>query len=281
MGAATQYTCLVCGYSFTNEESLPAGHELVSTITHVANCTESGDRHYTCEKCGYEYDEDIQPCGHTYEITATEQIDGVTRRTYTCTVCGDSYTQDMGNQYEKVSNYVEYLFRLYKPYMVWVFIATAGVWSIVLGRIDCVLVKSVTRFARNSLECLEAVRALKSYGTSVYFENDRLDTARMNSEMMLYIKGAFAQSEAQSASKRMALSIRMRMEEGVYIQSTAPYGYRIENGVLQVVAEEAEQVRQIYSRNNTAAISKAEKYARRFLSVCPLPLRASNSFYTK
>lgn len=115
------------------------------------------------------------------------------------------------------------------------------------GKIDCVLVKSVTRFARNSLECLEAVRALKSYGTSVYFENDRLDTARMNSEMMLYIKGAFAQSEAQSASKRMKMSIRMRMEEGTYGLPTAPYGYRLQNGELQIAEEEAEKVKRIFA----------------------------------
>ena len=118
---------------FVSEDALPSGHEYVGNLIHAANCTEHGERHFTCEKCGYEYDEDIQPCGHNYEITATEQVDGVTRRTYTCTVCGNSYTQNMGNQYEKVSNYVEYLFGLYKTYMVWVFIATAGVLSIVLG----------------------------------------------------------------------------------------------------------------------------------------------------
>lgn len=114
------------------------------------------------------------------------------------------------------------------------------------GKIDRVLVKSVQRFARNSLECLEAVRALKSYGTSVYFENDHIDTARMNSEMMLYIKSAFAQSEAQSASKRMRTSIRMRMEEGTYGLPKAPYGYRLENSKLKIEEKEAEIVKQIF-----------------------------------
>ena len=52
-------------------------------------------------------------------------------------------------------------------------------------KIDRVLVKSITRFARNSLECLESIRALKSYGASVYFENDHIDTAIMNSEMIV------------------------------------------------------------------------------------------------
>lgn len=113
-------------------------------------------------------------------------------------------------------------------------------------RIDRVLVKSITRFARNSLECLEAIRALKSYGTSVYFENDHIDTSLMNSEMILYIKSAFAQNEAMSASKRMATSIRMRMEDGTYISPNVPYGYRLENGVMIIVEEEAARIRKIF-----------------------------------
>ena len=54
-----------------------------------------------------------------------------------------------------------------------------------LGKIDRIYVKSVQRFARNSLECLESVRKLAEYGASVYFENDRIDTRSMSSEMIL------------------------------------------------------------------------------------------------
>lgn len=101
-------------------------------------------------------------------------------------------------------------------------------------KIDRVLVKSVTRFARNSLECIEAVRELKSYGVSVFFENDKIDTENMNSEMLLYIKSAFAQNESMSLSKRMVQSIRMRMEEGTYKLGIAPYGYKLVDGELVV-----------------------------------------------
>lgn len=66
-------------------------------------------------------------------ITDEEREDGSTKRTYTCTICGNTYVQDLGNQTEKVTNYVEYLFAQYSPYMIWVFLATAGVWSIVMG----------------------------------------------------------------------------------------------------------------------------------------------------
>lgn len=113
-------------------------------------------------------------------------------------------------------------------------------------KIDRILVKSVTRFARNSLECLESIRALKSYGTSVYFENDHIDTALMNSEMILYIKSAFAQNEAMAASRRMALSNRMRMEDGTFVSPNVPYGYRLENGEMIIVEEEAERVRKVF-----------------------------------
>lgn len=113
-------------------------------------------------------------------------------------------------------------------------------------RIDRVLVKSVTRFARNSLECIETVRQLKSCGVSVFFENDNIDTDKMNSEMILYIKSAFAQGEAMSASKRMSTSIRMKMESGTYVTPTAPFGYRLIEGKLVVEPTEAEIVREIF-----------------------------------
>lgn len=114
-------------------------------------------------------------------------------------------------------------------------------------KIDRVLVKSVTRFARNSLECIETIRTMKSCGVSVLFENDHIDTETMNSEMMLYIKSAFAQSEATSASKRMSTSIRMKMEDGTYYNTSRPYGYKWEDRNLVIVPKEAEIVREIFS----------------------------------
>lgn len=113
-------------------------------------------------------------------------------------------------------------------------------------KIDRILVKSVTRFARNSLECIEAIRELKSYGVSVLFENDKIDTENMNSEMLLYIKSAFAQNESMSLSKRMVQSIRMRMEEGTYKLGIAPYGYKLVDGELKIEPEEAKNIRKIF-----------------------------------
>lgn len=116
-----------------------------------------------------------------------------------------------------------------------------------LGKIDRVYVKSVTRFARNSLECIESIRILRENGTSVYFENDGIDTETMNSEMILYIKSAFAQCEALACSKRVSTACRMRMENGTFVTTTPPFGYKIQNKELIVLPKEAEVVREIYN----------------------------------
>lgn len=116
------------------------------------------------------------------------------------------------------------------------------------GKIDRVFVKSVSRFARNSLECLEAIRTLSSFGVSVLFENDNIDTKSMNSELILYVKSAFAQSEALAGSKRVSTAIRMRMENGEFITCTAPYGYKLDKKCnLLVIPEEAEVVKRIFN----------------------------------
>lgn len=116
-----------------------------------------------------------------------------------------------------------------------------------LGRIDRVFCKSVSRFARNSLECLESIRALKDCGTSVIFENDNIDTKTMNSEMVLYVKSAFAQSEALAGSARVSSAYRMKMENGTFTTYCAPFGYRLVNGNLEIIPEEAEIVRKIFN----------------------------------
>lgn len=115
------------------------------------------------------------------------------------------------------------------------------------GKIDRILVKSVFRFARNALECIEAIRELKNSGVSVYFENDNIDTEKMNSEMMLYIKSAFAQNESLSHSKRMVTSVRMKMEQGTFYCGSVPYGYKLNGKELEIVPEEAEKIRTIFN----------------------------------
>ena len=111
----------------------PTGHNYSNFIVKAATCTQGGERRFVCDKCGDEYTEVIPATGHSYTITDSSSESGVTTRVYTCMLCGDSYTQELGDQYEEVSSYIEELFELYRSYMWWVLLATAGVWSIVMG----------------------------------------------------------------------------------------------------------------------------------------------------
>ena len=85
------------------------------------------------KKCEKEYYSNIPATGHNYELTGTEEVNGRNVRSYVCTNCGAVTSQDMGDQYGQVSSYVEYLFEQYRPYMWWVLLACAGIWSIVMG----------------------------------------------------------------------------------------------------------------------------------------------------
>ena len=114
------------------------------------------------------------------------------------------------------------------------------------GKINRVLVKSVSRFARNALELLETTRELKDLGVVVVFEEQDIDTSQMLSEMQLTLLAMAAQEESTSISKNMRWSLQKRMESGAYTGCTAPYGYRLENGKLVVVPEEGAIVQRIF-----------------------------------
>lgn len=117
-----------------------------------------------------------------------------------------------------------------------------------LGKIDRILVKSVSRFARNAQDCLEAVRELKRLGVTVMFEKERIDTAQLSSEMMLSMMSAFAQEESISTSKNLRKGALMRMKNGKFRLSQAPYGYRLDaQGGLRIHQDEAQIVRRIYN----------------------------------
>jgi len=114
------------------------------------------------------------------------------------------------------------------------------------GKIDRILTKSVSRFARNTPECLAAVRELKTLGVSVYFEKEDIDTAEISTEMMLAIYSQFAQEESMSISKNCRMGVHKRMMEGTYKTSSTPFGYDYVDGKLQINPEKAKIVRQIF-----------------------------------
>ena len=95
------------------------------------------------------------------------------------------------------------------------------------GRIDKILVKSISRFARNTKDCLKATRELKEIGVGVCFEEQNIDTSRVSGEMMTAIFAALAQKESESISENMRMSYKRRMERGEFLTCKAPFGYRL------------------------------------------------------
>ena len=82
------------------------------------------------------------------------------------------------------------------------------------GKIDYIITKSVSRFARNTVECLEYVRSLKAQGIGIFFEEQNIDTLKNESELYLVIYAGFAQSESESISKHITWTYRKKFEEG-------------------------------------------------------------------
>lgn len=117
-----------------------------------------------------------------------------------------------------------------------------------LGKIDLILTKSISRFARNTKECLEMVRELNSLGVHIWFERENIHTDSMESEFMLSLLSSFAEDESKSISGNMKWGIRKRFESGTYKSSVIPYGYKKQSdGEWSVNPDEAEVVKKIYS----------------------------------
>ena len=114
------------------------------------------------------------------------------------------------------------------------------------GKIDRILVKSISRFARNTLDCIQTVRELKSLGITVLFEKERIDTGHLGSEMMLSILGAAAQEESLSISRNLKWSYRRRMRSGDFITCSAPLGYYLKDRTLIPDPQETPVVQYIF-----------------------------------
>ena len=115
------------------------------------------------------------------------------------------------------------------------------------NRIDFIITKSISRFARNTTDCLELVRHLMDIGVYIYFEKENLNTGDMESELMLSILSGFAAEESISISQNITWSINKRFQNGKYVISIPPYGYANVNGEMVIVPEEAEIVKRIFS----------------------------------
>ena len=118
------------------------------------------------------------------------------------------------------------------------------------GKIDMILAKSVSRFARNTVDTLNFTRELRSLGIPVIFEEQNINSIHPESEFLITLHGAFAQAESESTSSRVRWGKRQSMKEGrVAMQYQKLLGYeRGPDGKPQIVPEQAEIVRFIYQR---------------------------------
>lgn len=116
------------------------------------------------------------------------------------------------------------------------------------GKIDIILTKSISRFARNTVDLLETVRHLKNLGIEVQFEKEGINSLSGDGEVMLTLLASFAQEETISISNNVKWGIRKRMQAGIPYANghMNVYGYRWEGDEMVIVPEEAEVVKRIY-----------------------------------
>lgn len=158
------------------------------------------------------------------------------------------------------------------------------------GVIDRIIVKSVSRFARNTEELLVTLRMLKELGVSVFFEEQCLDTDKLNMEMIVTFPGMAAQQESESISGNMRWSYIKRMESGEFNCCTPAYGFDLVNGELLINETEAEVVRHIFTQylqgyglqaiaNQLNADNTPRKYSKQIWSLHTIKYILSNERY--
>lgn len=138
------------------------------------------------------------------------------------------------------------------------------------GRVDLIVTKSVSRFARNTVDSLTTIRTLKAHGTEVYFEKENIWTFDSKGELLLTIMSSLAQEESRSISENITWGKRKQFADG---KVSLPYkqflGYRKgANGLPEIVPEEAEIVRLIY---RMFMVGKSQTYIAKYLTENGIP----------
>ena len=113
------------------------------------------------------------------------------------------------------------------------------------GKIDIILTKSISRFARNTVDLLKTVRELKSIGVEIRFEKEKINSLSSDGELLLSLLAAFAQSESESMSSNIKWANKKRIEQGKD-QYRPTFGYKYENGKYIINKEEAKIVKLIF-----------------------------------
>ncbi len=113
-------------------------------------------------------------------------------------------------------------------------------------QVDLILTKSISRFARNTMDCLEVVRKFSDLGVFIIFEKENINTQTMDGEMMLSILSSLAENESLSISENQRWAVEKRFQNGTYKISTPPFGYENVDGRMVVNATEASIVQMIF-----------------------------------
>lgn len=121
------------------------------------------------------------------------------------------------------------------------------------GKIDLVITKSISRFARNTIDTLHYVRMLKDRGIAVLFEEENIDTLTMDGELLLTILSSVAQQEVENTSAHVKKGLRMKMQRGELCgyQGCLGYDYDTETKSISINEEEAHIVRYVFMRYNS------------------------------
>ena len=126
-----------------------------------------------------------------------------------------------------------------------------------MKKIDYIVTKSISRFSRNTTDCLDLVRNLLNLGIAIYFEKENLDTASMESELFLSILSSMAEGESQSISQNSKWAIQKRFQNGTFKLSSPPYGYDWDGENMVINPEQAEIVKRIFSETLSGRGSQA------------------------
>lgn len=116
------------------------------------------------------------------------------------------------------------------------------------GKIDLILTKSISRFARNTADCLQMVRSLSRRGVDIIFEKENVDTRRMDGEFLLTILSSLAEEESHSISDNEKWTVQKQYEDGSFKVKQAPYGYHWDNGKFVIDPEESEILKWMFDR---------------------------------
>lgn len=119
------------------------------------------------------------------------------------------------------------------------------------GKIDLIITKEISRFARNVLDSIQYTRELLSSGTAVWFQNDNINTLDEDSELRLTIMSGIAQDESRRISNRVRFGHARSIQNGVVMGNSRIYGYDKRNGKLYINEKEAEMIRLVFQKYAT------------------------------